>query len=416
MIENPLPVIIAGAGAAASESAVSLRQHGYRGPVVIVGDEAYSPYHRPPLSKSFLAGEALLESLPVRPRAAYAKAQIDLRTGLRVTSIDRADKQVALSDGSRIGYHKLILATGGRPRKLELVGPLTPPNLHYIRTIDDIVRLKAQFQPGQRLVIIGGGYIGLEAAAVAARCQLQVTVLEAADRLLARVTAPEVSAFFEQVHRGHGVTIKTDVQVEGLTYSAGAICGIVCKDGSVVVADIVIAGIGQLPNSELAEAAGLRIDNGIAVDEYGRTSDPDILAAGDCASYPSAFLGRRVRLESVPHALELARTAAATICGALKPYDPVPWFWSNQYDLRLQIAGLSQGYDQVVWRRHAGPHSFAAFYLKHGTLIAADVVNHPAEFMLARKLVGMRAACDPAQLADTGYSLKHYLDAATAAA
>jgi 3-phenylpropionate/trans-cinnamate dioxygenase ferredoxin reductase subunit len=416
MIEQPSPVIIVGAGAAASEAAVSLRQQGYAGAIVILGEEAWPPYHRPPLSKAFLAGEAALESLPVRPAAAYAKAQIELRSGVRVTAIDRPRKQVVLADGSRLAYHKLVLATGGRPRGLPQAESLAPQNLHYIRTIGDIVRLKEQFRPGRRLVIIGGGYIGLEAAAVAAQCQLQVTVLEAATRVLARVTAPEVSAFFDRVHRAHGVAIHTGAQVASLRCGAGAIAAITCTDGTEFPCDLVIAGVGQLPNSELAEAAGLHIDNGVAVDEYGRSSDPDILAAGDCASYPSGFLGRRLRLESVPHAVELARTVAATICGTLKPYDPVPWFWSNQYDLRLQIAGLSHGYDRVVIRQHTDAQVFAAFYLKDGILIAADIVNHPAEFMLARKLVGMRVACCPSQLADPAFPLKHYMDAIKTAA
>jgi 3-phenylpropionate/trans-cinnamate dioxygenase ferredoxin reductase subunit len=405
------PVVIAGAGAAGGEAAVSLRQQGHVGPILLLGDEAHPPYHRPPLSKGFLAGDAGLDTLPIRTAEAYANAGITLRTGVRVVAIDRGAKAVHLSDGGRVDYHKLILATGGRPRLLGLAGPQTPCNLHYLRTIDDIVRLRAQFRPGQRLTILGGGYVGLEAAAVAATAGLVVTVLEAAERVLCRVTAPAVSAFFEEAHRARGVTIRTGVELESLHYQGGAIAGVECRDGSVVATDLMIAGIGQLPNSELAQTAGLDVSNGIDVDEYGRTADPDIFAAGDCANFPSAFLGRRIRLESVPHALEQARSVAATVCGHDKPYDPVPWFWSHQYDLKLQIVGLTQGYDEVVLRRYPEPHSLGAFYLKTGVLIAADVVGHPADFMAARKLVGLRAACAPEHLTDPAYPLKNYLDA-----
>lgn len=244
---------------------------------------------------------------------------------------------------------------------------------------------------------------------MAAAAGLHVTVLEAAERVLCRVTAPAVSAFFEKVHREHGVTIRTGMQLESLHYQGGAIKEALCRDGSVVQTDLVIVGIGLLPNTEVAQAAGLEAGNGIDVDEYGRTTDPDILAAGDCANFPSAFLGRRIHLESVPHAVEHARSIAATVCGKLQAYDPVPWFWSNQYNLKLQIAGMTQGYDQLVLRRYPEPRALGAFYLKNGILIAADVVGHPADFMAARKLVGLRVACVPEHLADPAFPLKNYL-------
>ena len=284
-------------------------------------------------------------------------------------------------------------------------------NFHYVRTIDDIDCLRRHFEHGLRLVIIGGGYIGLEVAAVAVKRGLRVTVLEALPRVLARVTAPEVSAFYERVHRKAGVDVRTDVTVKGFEFdpSKDAVSAVICGEDTRVPADVVVAGIGLVPNTELAEGAGLAIENGIVVDEYSRTSDPDILAAGDCTSFQSALFGRRVRLESVPNAVEQARTAAATLCGKERPYNAVPWFWSDQYDLKLQMAGLSQGYDQIVLRGSTQTSSFAAFYLQQGRLIAADTVNRPQEFMLSKRLVAASAVIEPHRLADESRPLKDLL-------
>jgi 3-phenylpropionate/trans-cinnamate dioxygenase ferredoxin reductase subunit len=283
-----------------------------------------------------------------------------------------------------------------------------------LRTLDDVTAIRAYMAPGARLVIIGGGYIGLEVAAVAIKLGVAVTVVEAAPRVLARVAGMEISAFYEKVHRDAGVTVLTGQSVLALTAlpeHAGHVGGVLLGDGRTLEADFVIAGVGLVANTQLAEAAGLKVENGIWVDEYCRTDDRDVLAIGDCANHPSAFLGRRVRLESVPNALEQARVAADTICGKLVPYGAIPWFWSDQYDLKLQAAGLSDGYDQVVLRGSMEARSFLIFYLRQGKVIAADAVNKPGEFMLARRLVGAAAAADIARLADTNVPLRELLAA-----
>lgn len=405
-------VVIAGAGHAAGELATSLRQQGWAGSIIMAGEETHLPYQRPPLSKGLLAGEAEIESLYLKPRETYEKANVEMLLGVRVERIDRASKSVSLSDGRTLTYTRLVLATGGRARHLSIPGSEGKPrNLHYLRTIDDVLRIRAQFREGARLVIVGGGYIGLEVAAVAIKRGLKVTLLEALPRVLARVTAPEISAFYETVHRAAGVDIRTGAMLEKLELDAeGSVAAVACTDGTRHPADLVIAGIGLVPDTGLAEAAGLAVDNGILVDEFCRTSDPDIFAAGDCANHMNGLAGRRLRLESVPNALEQARTAAACICGVMKPYDPVPWFWSDQYDLKLQMVGLSQGYDRFVLRGDPDKRSFSAFYLKQGMLIAADTVNRPQDFMIARRLVGRQRAIDPALLADEALPLKQFLD------
>ncbi|WP_028009418.1 NAD(P)/FAD-dependent oxidoreductase [Solimonas flava] len=402
-------VVIVGAGQAGSELASSLRQQGFAGSIVLIGDEPYLPYRRPPLSKTFLAGEATLESLFIKTQAVYEKNQIDCRVGIGVEAIDRAAHRVRLFDGSVIEYGKLALATGGRPRRLSLPGA-EHDNVHYVRTIADIEALKAQFGAGRRLLIIGGGYIGLEAAAVGIKKGLDVTVVEAAPRVLARVTAPEISAFYERLHRGRGVKLHTGVGVHGFEGS-GRVEAVVLTDGTRLPADLVIAGIGLIPNTELAEAAGLAIDNGIVVDCYARTADPDVYALGDCSNHENLFFDRRMRLESVPNAIEQGRVAAAAIVGKAVPYNAVPWFWSDQYELKLQMVGLSQGYDRLVVRGSLDGESFAAFYLKDGVVISADAVNRPQDFMVAKKLVADRVRVDPAQLADEAFILKSLLAA-----
>lgn len=413
------PVIILGAGHAGGEVATSLRQEGYEGRILMVGEEKYLPYQRPPLSKAFLSGEIGIDALSIKSQATYDKAQIEFIGSRRAEQIDRASKIVTLNDGTDLRYSKLVLATGGRPRPLAVAGSERAKgcdNFHYLRTIDDVIRIRGQFTSGKRLVIIGGGYVGLEVAAVAIKNQLHVTVLEAAPRVLARVTAPEISAFYEQVHSTAGVDLKTGVTVEQIVYSDSdnRVTEVVCSDGLRVSADLVILGIGLVPNVELAEAAGLDVSNGIVVDEHARTGDPNILAVGDCANYPNQLLATRVRLESVPNALEQARIAAATICDKQRPYGSMPWFWSDQYDLKLQMVGLSTGYDQVVLRGKPDEKSFVAFYLKEGCVIAADSVSRPKDFMFCKRLVADRAQAAPAVLADESISLKTILAASAA--
>jgi 3-phenylpropionate/trans-cinnamate dioxygenase ferredoxin reductase subunit len=396
--------VIVGAGQTGGDLATALRQLGYEGRIVLVGEEPVPPYRRPPLSKAYLSGEVEEEALLIRPRATYEKQNIELRTGCRVVSIDREGHAVSLEGGERIPYTKLVLATGGRARRLNLPGA-DKPNVHYVRTIEDIRRLREQFKPGQRLVVIGGGYIGLEAASVGIKKELRVTVVEALPRLLARVTGPEMSGYYCAVHRRHGVDVRLGAGVQALEGDE-LVDTVVLSDGSRLPADLVIVGIGLIPNVELAAQAGLAVDNGVVVDSFAQTSDPDILAAGDCANHEHGFLGRRVRLESVPSASEQARVAAATICGQRLPHEGVPWFWSDQYHLKLQMVGLSEGYEQVVLRGAPETDSFSAFYLRDGVVIAVDTVNRPRDFMAGKKMVAARLRVAPGDLADEAVELK----------
>jgi len=406
-------VVIAGAGYAAGEAAVRVRQGGYAGPVTMIGAEPHLPYHRPPLSKTFLAGEAAQATLLLRPEAAYEKLDIRFVVSTRVTRIDRAAHTVELSDGRELAYEKLVLATGGRARKLDCPGN-DLAGLYTLRTIGDVDAIRAHFDAGKRLVIIGGGYIGLEVAAVAVKHGLRVSVIEAAPRVLARVAGMEISAFYEKVHHDAGVRIVTGRTVQALSGrpdDQDRLGGVVLSDGSTMEADFCVAGVGLIPNTDLAEAARLKVENGIWVDEYCRTEDPDVLGIGDCSNHPSAFLGRRVRLESVPNALEQARVAADTINGKMLPYAAVPWFWSDQYDLKLQAVGLSEGHDQVVLRGDMEARSFLVFYLRQGVLVAADAVNKAGEFMVAKRLVGAQLRADVGALADPAVPLRGLLPA-----
>jgi 3-phenylpropionate/trans-cinnamate dioxygenase ferredoxin reductase subunit len=402
-------VVIVGAGYAAGELAARLGPAA--GPVTMVGDEAHLPYHRPPLSKVFLSGAADEASLLLRPPAAYEKFGVAHRPDTRVTAIDRAARQVALSDGTALPYTWLVLATGGRARKLACPGA-DLGGVFTLRGIADSLAIRRAMGTGRRLVIVGGGYIGLEVAAVAVKAGVAVTVVEAAPRVLARVAGPEISAFYEQVHRDAGVVIHTGQTVAALLEAAndpGRVGAVRLGDGREIPADVVVAGVGLIANTELAEDAGLKVENGIWVDEFCRTEDPHILAIGDCANHPCPFLGRRVRLESVPNALEQARVAADTIVGKLQPYSAVPWFWSDQYDLKLQAVGLLDGHEQVVLRGDYAARSFLLFYLRAGVVIAADAVNRPGEFLVARRLVGAAIRPDVALLADPAAPLKAML-------
>lgn len=406
--------LIVGAGHAAGECATAIREQGWTGRIVMVGEEPHLPYQRPPLSKAFLSGESTAEQLYLKPLATYEKARVEFIPNTRAEHIDREAKRVTLSNGSEINYAKLVLATGGRARRLALPGIEVIEklqNFHYLRTLDHVVRIRNQFHPSSRLVIIGGGYVGLEVAAVAVKRGLHVTVLEALPRVLARVTAPELSTFYEKVHREAEVDIRTNAIVSGfeLDASGDAVAAVCCADGARVAADLVIVGVGLEPATELAQAAGLTVDNGIVVDEHTRTSDPDIFAVGDCTNHPNPALGRRLRLESVPNALEQARTAAASLCGKERIYNSVPWFWSDQYDLKLKMVGLSLGYEELVLRGSPDTRSFSAFYLKDGVMLAADTVNRAPEFMLAKRFVAEKIPVNAADLADESIPLKTLL-------
>lgn len=393
----PDPFVIVGGGQAAAQAVASLRQEGYEGPLVLIGEEPRLPYQRPPLSKKFLAGELERERLLIRPEAFYAG--VDCRLGVRAVAIDRARKRLRLATGEEAPYAKLLIATGSRPRRLRVPGA-DLPGVHYLRGIDDVEAIRAGLAGARRMVVVGGGYIGLEVAAVCRGLGLEITVLEMESRVLSRVTAPVVSAFFEGVHRAAGVDIRTGERVAAIEDNGRAV-HVTAASGEAFPADLVVIGAGIVPNQELAAAAGLACDDGILVDAGGRTEDPDIFAAGDCTRFPCAVAeGRLVRLESVQNAIDQSKAAAAAMGGRSAPYEDVPWFWSDQYDLKLQIAGLSQGHDAHVLRGAPEARKFAIFYLKQGRVIAADAVNMPGEHLAARRLAAARAAVPPERLAD----------------
>jgi len=409
MGEQSADVVIIGASHAGSEFASRLRQGGYAGSVALLGAEPHLPYHRPPLSKAFLAGEVTPDQLLLRSAEAYAKANIEFYPSTTVESIEPATHSLRLSNGDVFSYGKLVLATGGRPRRLGIPGA-DLEGLHIMRSIADVDALRPAFTPGARLVIAGGGYIGLEVAAVAVKNGLDVEIVEFAPRVLARVAGPELSAFYEAAHRAAGVKFRLGVGVEAFEphpEKLGQVGAVRCADGTVLPADLVLVAVGLVPNVELAQAAGLSIGNGIVVDEFCQTSDPDILAIGDCTEHPLPFLGgSRVRLESVPNAVEQARVAASVLNGAPKPYALVPWFWSDQYNLKLQSVGLSQGHDAVVVRPPRSAEGFVAFYLRNGHMIAADCVNSIIEFNVAKRLVADKVPVNAAALADPAVNLK----------
>jgi 3-phenylpropionate/trans-cinnamate dioxygenase ferredoxin reductase component len=398
-------IVIIGAGQAAGQAAASLRQGKYEGSITILGNETQPPYQRPPLSKQYLSGELGMDRVMVRPAKFYEDQDIALHTGTRVDSIDSSAKSVTTSSGDSYEYDKLLIATGSRPRILTIPGS-DLPGIHYLRTIDDVDGIREAMLTAKKICIVGGGYIGLEVAAVAVTSGLQVTVLEMEDRILERVTTPEMSKYYHELHTGRGVNIRVSTGVSGFQ-GEGHISTVLCGDEK-IDADLVIVGIGIIPNIELAEAAGLDCNNGITVDDHCRTSDPHIYAAGDCTNHPNPIMGRRLRLESVPNAMEQARVSASNMLGADKVYASIPWFWSDQYDLKLQMVGFSADGDTSVQRGDKTTNQFAVFYLKDGKVVSVDAVNSPKEFMVCKQLYGK--AVDPSVLADTNVELKTLLN------
>lgn len=397
-------IIIAGAGHAAGQVVATLCQKKYAGKIVLVGEESWLPYQRPPLSKKFLAGEMPAERLYVKPTAFYENAGVQVQLDTRIAKIDRHAKCVIDSAGRETGYDKLVLALGARVRRLDLPG-VDLEGVHYLRNVQDVHGIRARMGRGRRICIVGAGYIGLEVAAVAAQLGMDVTVVELLDRVMKRVVSPELSAFYEREHRAHGVKLLLDTGLEAFV-GDGELRGLLLADGTEIPADVAVIGIGIVPNTELAADAELPVNDGIVVDEYCRTEDPDIYAVGDCTFHPNPIVGRSIRLESVQNALEQARTAAAVISGEEVPYAQVPWFWSDQYDLKLQIAGLSQGYDETVLRGNPDSRSFSCAYLREGRMIAVDAVNHPKDFLQAKKVIADGGAVDRARLADPAIELK----------
>ncbi len=406
--EMPEKVVIIGAGQAGGQVAQSLRAAKFEGTISLIGDEPHAPYQRPPLSKKYLMGEMDVDRLELKPKSFYADADIDLRLKTKADSIDRAAKTVALSTGEVVPYDKLVLATGSRVRELPIPGA-DLPEVFYLRTVDDVDGIRGALKPGSKVSIIGGGYIGLEVAAVALKLGASVTVVEMADRVMNRVVAPEISAFFEKLHKDAGVDLRVNAGVTKILGEGGHVSGVETNDGGTIAADIVIIGVGILPEDQLAKDAGLDVNDGITVNEFAETSDPDILSAGDCTNLPSELVGRRIRLESVQNAIDQGKAVANTIMGNKKAYNEVPWFWSDQYDIKLQIAGLSFGYDQTVVRGNPDEKSFAVFYLKEGAIIAVDAVNAVPEFMIGKRLVGATAKVAPEKLADMSVSMKEMM-------
>lgn len=402
------PVIIVGAGQAGLQAAESLRSGGFDGGIVLLGSEPHLPYHRPPLSKGLLLGQMTAEQVSIRQSAALDKKRLDVRLGVTVAGIDPAARQVVLADGGRLGYQALILATGARPRTLPVPGG-DARGVHCLRTLDDALAIGAVLGPDSRVVVVGGGFIGLEMAAVARGLGAAVTVIEAADRLMARVVAPPVSAYFHALHTRHGCALHLNSSVAALETVEGAVSGVRCGDGTVHPADLVVLGIGVVPETGLAEAAGLAPAGGILVDACGRTAYSDIYAIGDCAAQRSPD-GSIRRLESVQNAVESAKACAAAILGREAPFVAAPWFWSDQYDAKLQMVGLSAGFDSVVTRGDASAGAVAWFYFRDGRLIAVDSVNRPADHMAGRKLLAGPNTLTPAQSADEGFALKSALE------
>jgi 3-phenylpropionate/trans-cinnamate dioxygenase ferredoxin reductase subunit len=399
--------VVIGGGHAAGQAVASLRQEGFEGEIVVIGDEPFLPYQRPPLSKQYLSGEQGLDRVYLRPEKFYEERNITLKLGVRVESLDCGAHTVVTSTGETISYDKALLCTGSRPRLLNAPG-IDLAGIHYLRGIADVDGIRTEMADAKTMIIVGGGYIGLEVAAVTRTAGLEVSVLEMESRILNRVTTPTMSEFYTQLHEGRGVKILTDTAVSGFE-GDGRVSAAVTATGEKLPADIVIVGIGILPNIELAEAAGLDCDNGIVVDERCATSNPDIYAAGDCTNHPNPLLNRRLRLESVPNAMEQARVAAANLLGGDKSYAAIPWFWSDQYELKLQMVGFSTNADQEVLRGDPSSNQFARFYLENGVLVAADAVNSPKEFMACRQLVAKQAKVDVDKLADSEVPIKELL-------
>ena len=397
-------VVIAGAGHAAGQVVATLRQKQFDGDIVLIGEERWLPYQRPPLSKKYLAGELPAERLHFKPPDFYDDPAVDVRLNTEISAVHCVDHNIETAAGDRVDYDKLVLALGSRARQLNVAGN-NLGGVHYLRTIDDVDRIRRDLDVAGDVVIVGAGYIGLEVAAVARQLGHNVTVLEMADRVMSRVVSPAVSDFYQAQHVQHGVELLLSTGLEAIVGN-DKVQAVKTSDGRTLPADTVIVGIGILPNTELAATAGLDVDNGIVVDNRCQTSDADIFAVGDCTSHPNSIYGRRLRLESVHNALEQAKTAAANICGKDAAYAQVPWFWSDQYDLKLQIAGISDGYDDVVIRGDLQAASFSCLYLRAGRLVACDAINAPRDFVQSKALIAERMTIDPRRLGDSGTQLK----------
>lgn len=404
--------VIIGSGQAGFQTAATLRSEGYLEPITLIGEERHIPYQRPPLSKGFPLGTQDLESIELRPEKFYEDHQIKLLAGERVMRIDRAEQRVALQSGPAVEYDALVLAAGARNRELRIPGA-TLDGVLYLRTLDEAIALKARIAGANEIVVIGGGFIGLEMAAVASVLGKPVTVIEALPRLMSRVVAPVISDFFRELHASRGVKVICDASAGEIAGANGKATDVVLTDGKKLPGDLVLVGIGVVPNVELAAAAGLRVTNGIAVNEFLQTEDENIFAIGDCAEHPCAQTGDRVRLESVQNAADQAQCAARTIAGRREKYCELPWFWTDQFDVKLQMAGLSGGHDRVVTRGTAESRKFSTFYFRDGRFIAVDSVNRPLDHMIGRKLLSAAVPLTREEAADESLDLKALARSAT---
>jgi len=399
-------VVVVGAGQAGASLVAKLRSVGFKGAVTLIGAEKVLPYQRPPLSKAYLLGEMAQERLYLRPAEFYADNDITLRLDTRVTAIDAAAKSIRLSDDSHLVYDELVLTVGAHPRTLPAAIGGMLEGVFAVRDLSDADAMAPAFQAGKRVLIIGGGYIGLEAAAVASKLGLQVTLVEMADRILQRVAAPATSDYFRALHRAHGVDIREGVGLERLCGDTH-VTGARLTDGSEIDIDFAVIGVGIYPATILAESAGIAVSNGIATDIYGRTSDPHIWAAGDCAS--CQFHGQTIRLESVGNAIDQAEAVALNIAGDDAPYLPKPWFWSDQYDCKLQIAGLNTGYTDVYIRKADTPNVQSNWYYNGPTLLAVDAMNDPRNYMIGKRLIEAGKSPDPALITNPATDMKALL-------
>ena len=400
-------IVIAGAGQAAIQSAVSLRKFGYEGSITIIGEESHPPYQRPPLSKDYLLGKTQLDRVHLKKETFYEENKIELIINTRVESIDRKRKTVSLSNKENLDYGKLIIAAGSRVRKLDVPG-VDKNGIHYLRGLDDANSLKENLKEGTKLVIVGAGYIGLEVAAVAASLKIETSVIDIADRVMSRTVDPLISDYYHSLHKNNGVNIHLKHGLKSIT-GEGNVEKVFCTNNLELDADIVVIGAGVIPNDELALTAGLTCENGIVVNEFGQTEDKNIYACGDCTNHPNKILGRKLRLESVHNAMEQSKAVASSIMGLKEPYNQVPWFWSDQYDHKLQIVGLSGDHDEVIMRGSKSEQSFLLFYLKDKEIIAVNAINSSKEFLISKKLVANKVRISSDIISDQSSNLNELL-------
>ena len=398
-------IVIAGAGHAAGQVIATLKQKKFDGHIYLIGEEAYLPYQRPALSKKYLAGELSTERLHFKANDFYNEPNFEVHLNTKIDKIEPTKKVIQSNDNLEFPYDTLVLSLGAHARHMDLPG-VELAGVHYLRTIKDADKIREKFRPGRRLIIVGAGYIGLEVAAIAVQLGLEVSVVEILDRVMSRVVSAQVSEFYQKEHTGHGVKLLLSTGIKGFV-GDDHVSAVDLADGTQIPADLVVIGIGVVPNTKLAVDAGLEVSNGIVVNDRCNTSDPDIYALGDCTSHPNDVLGYRLRLESVHNALEQAKTAAGNICGEDQKYAQVPWFWSDQYDLKLQIAGMSQDYDKTIIRGDPDSRSFSCLYLNDNRLIAVDAINRPKDFIQSKKLIANHAVINPTLLVDSNIELKN---------